>query len=142
MPKHRKPPRKLAETLRVTSFPAARGQVVPGERIGSLLVVQGAEIDLGQYVLCDSPIVIGRDEQADLSLSDGSISRAHCKVDRDSEGRYVLVDLGSTNGTLHNGEKVRDIVPLNPGDKIFLGASVIRFAYVDDLDLQFQSRLE
>jgi diguanylate cyclase (GGDEF)-like protein len=104
--------------------------------------VQGAEIDLGRHVMCDRLITIGRDERADLTLSDGSISRAHCQIERAETGRYFLVDLGSTNGTALNGERVHDRAPLNPGDKIFLGASVIRFAYSDQLDLEFHSRLE
>ena len=141
MPKNRKPPRKPAETLRVASFLSPE-QLVPGEPTGSLLVVQGAEVDLGRHVMCNRPITIGRDERADLSLSDGSISRAHCSVERAETGRYMLHDLGSTNGTLLNGERVQGSVPLNPGDKIFVGASVIRFAYSDQLDLQFHSRLE
>lgn len=140
MPKNRKMPRKPAETVRVASFMPDQ-LAAGGEQTGSLLVVQGAEIDLGRHVMCDRPITIGRDERADLTLSDGSISRAHCMVDR-FEGGYLLVDLGSTNGTSLNGERVEDRVPLQPGDKIFIGASVIRFAYSDQLDLQFHSRLE
>jgi diguanylate cyclase (GGDEF)-like protein len=139
MPKHRKLVRKAAETLRVASYPDRLGR---SEQLGSLLVVQGAEIDLGRHVLCDRPITIGRDERADLALSDGSISRAHCQVERSEAGNYLLIDLGSTNGTSVNGERVQDRVPLGPGDKIFLGASVIRFAYADQVDQQFQSRLE
>jgi two-component system, cell cycle response regulator len=140
MPKNRKMPRKPAETVRVASFLPDQ-MAAGGEQTGSLLVVQGAEIDLGRHVMCDRPITIGRDERADLTLSDGSISRAHCMVDR-HDGGYILVDLGSTNGTTLNGERVEDRMPLQPGDKIFIGASVIRFAYSDQLDLQFHSRLE
>jgi len=140
MPKQRKMPRKPAETVRVASF-MPDGLPAGGEQSGSLLVVQGAEVDLGRHVMCDRPITIGRDERADLTLSDGSISRAHCMVER-SEAGYVLVDLGSTNGTTLNGERVEGQKPLTPGDKIFIGASVIRFAYSDQLDHQFHSRLE
>jgi diguanylate cyclase (GGDEF)-like protein len=140
MPKNRKMPRKPAETVRVASFLPDQ-LIAGGEQTGSLLVVQGAEIDLGRHIMCDRPITIGRDERADLSLSDGSISRAHCMVERGEAG-YVLVDLGSTNGTSLNGERVEDRIALAPGDKIFIGASVIRFAYSDQLDLKFHSRLE
>ena len=142
MPKNRKPPRRPAETVRVASFLGSGTNLAGGDATGSLLVVQGAEVDLGRHVLCDRPVTIGRDENADLALSDGSISRAHCQVERLETGRYMLVDLGSTNGTALNGERVHGRMPLNPGDKIFLGASVIRFAYADQLDMQFHSRLE
>ena len=114
MPKNRKMPRKPAETVRVASFMPDR-LVAGGEQTGSLLVVQGAEVDLGRHVMCDRPITIGRDERADLTLSDGSISRAHCMVDRSEDG-YILVDLGSTNGTTLNHERVSDRAPLQAGD--------------------------
>lgn len=111
--------------------------------MASLLVVQGAEVDLGRHVVCDQPITIGRDDRVELALCDGSISRRHCRVERDPDtGRYVLVDLGSTNGTLVNGSRVDSKVPLAAGDKIFIGGTVIRFAYLDDLDLQYQERVE
>lgn len=142
MPKNRKPARRIAETLRVASplDTPAREHLT---RVGSLEIVQGAEVDLGRQVLCDHPIVIGRDERVDLSLNDGSISRAHCSVERDpNTSEYVLVDLGSTNGTSVNGARVQDRVALSPGDKIFLGASVLRFALSDAVDLEYHSRLE
>ncbi len=112
-------------------------------RMGSLLLVQGAEIDLGRHMLCDHPIIIGRDERVDFSLNDGSISRAHCSVERDTtrEG-YVLVDLDSTNGTRLNGKKVDGRIALETGDKIFLGSSVLRFSYSDSVDVEYHSKLE
>src|SRR5690606_29949339 len=117
MPK-KKSSRKVAETLRVASL--RPNHELTSERVGTLLVVQGAEADLGRHVLCDRPITIGRDDEVELSLSDGSTSRRHCRVERDPEGAYILVDLGSTNGTLLNNQPVKGSFPLTPGDKIFL----------------------
>jgi len=112
MPKRRKVvPRRAAETVRVAA--PQDGVKDTARRIASLLVVQGAEVDLGNHLLCNRPITIGRDEGAELALSDGSISRNHCRVERDSEtGRYVLTDLGSTNGTMINGTRIAQKVPL------------------------------
>jgi len=141
MPKKRKVARKGAETLRVHSLEHQKYR--DAERIASLLVVQGAEVDLGRHVLCDRPITIGRDDDTELALSDGSISRRHCCVERDtSTNHYDLVDLGSTNGTAVNGRQVKGRYPLSEGDKIFLGASVVKFSFSDFVDLQYQSRLE
>jgi diguanylate cyclase (GGDEF)-like protein len=112
-------------------------------RSAALLVVQGAEVDLGTHVVCDRPVTIGRDPDVELPLRDGSISRKHCKVERDGEtGRYVLRDLGSTNGTRVNGSRVDHAVPLAEGDKIFLGASVVKFSFADGFDVEFQSKLD
>ncbi len=143
MPKHSKPARTPAATLRVTSLTRELPLADDLRRMGSLLLVQGAEIDLGRHMLCDHPIIIGRDERVDFSLNDGSISRAHCSVERapDQES-YVLVDLDSTNGTRLNGKKVEDRVPLETGDKIFLGSSVLRFSFSDSVDVEYHSKLE
>ena len=80
MPKKRQPgTRKLAKTLRVESTDHSPLQASP-HREGWLLVVMGAQVDLGHHVLCDRPITVGRDPVADLTLSDGSISREHCSI--------------------------------------------------------------
>ncbi len=142
MPKKRKPARIPAATLRVASMSHDTSQE-DLRRMGSLLVVQGAEVDIGQHMLCDHPIIIGRDERVDFSLSDGSISRAHCSVERaDTESGYVLIDLDSTNGTTLNGEQVKGRITLETGDKIFLGSSVLRFSFSDQVDVQYHTRLE
>lgn len=142
MPKRRKVvPRRAAATIRVESTPD-RGPDAT-RRIASLLVVQGAEVDLGRHLLCNHPITIGRDEEAELALSDGSISRRHCRVEQDpATGRYILVDLGSTNGSLVNGTRVDKKVPLAAGDKIFIGSSAIRFSYSDSVDIEYQAKVE
>jgi two-component system, cell cycle response regulator len=133
---------KPAETIRFIPEDAESLDRM-GRRWGSLLVVQGAELDLGKLVVCDRPVAIGRDDEVELPLRDGSISRRHCRVERDdATGRYVLVDLGSTNGTRVNGSRVTGSVPLAEGDKIFLGASVLKFSWADDYDVAFQERLE
>jgi len=138
MPKKRKQSRKGADTLRVPSLPPQ----TDGLQLGSLEIVQGADADLGRHVLCDKPITIGRDDGIELTLSDGSISRRHCRVERHAAtNHYMLVDLGSTNGTLINGQKIEGEFPLAPGDKIFVGASVLRFNYSDGLDIQYQSQI-
>jgi two-component system cell cycle response regulator len=136
MPKPKK--ERRADTIRVQSLPDSPTGQSP--RIGSLLVVQGAEADLGRQTLCDHPITIGRDDTADLALRDGSISRLHCCVERVGEG-YVLVDLGSTNGTRVNEHHVSGRYPLTTGDKIFLGASAVAFSLSDAVDLQYQSKV-
>jgi two-component system, cell cycle response regulator len=132
------PSTSTTQTVRVMPH-SAHGQ----RRLASLLVVQGADIDLGRHVPCEEPVVIGRDPGVGLPLNDGSISREHCRVEPDAvSGGCILVDLGSTNGTHVNGTKVRGRIALRQGDKIFLGVSVIRFGYVDAVDLEYHARLE
>ena len=61
------------------------------------------------------PVTIGKLEGCvDKVISDKSISRIHCRFDRDEEGRIMLTDLNSTNGTFRNGLK------LNPQEKNYI----------------------
>src|SRR5262249_42389356 len=121
--------RRPAKTVRVQSDSRELQQV--SERFAMLLVVQGAEVDLGTQVLCDEPVTIGRDADIELPLRDGSISRRHCRVTRADDGSYLLSDLGSTNGTRLNGTRIKAPVALADGDKIFLGSTIVKFGYAD-----------
>ncbi|MBW2706776.1 MAG: FHA domain-containing protein, partial [Deltaproteobacteria bacterium] len=60
-----------------------------------------------------------------IVLDDQAISGQHCRIRPTGEG-FVLHDLGSTNGTFVNGNRVTRH-PLRPGDQIRVGASLIRF---------------
>ena len=71
------------------------------------------------------PIVIGRLSTNDVVLADSNVSRRHAELRRDG-GRWVVVDLGSTNGTLVNG-KVAKEHPLKHGDRLSFGTSELVF---------------
>lgn len=67
--------------------------------------------------------VIGRREDCDLRIPHGDVSRKHCRLVRDAE-TIRLEDLGSSNGTYHNGLRVDREAGLNPGDSIQVGPVV------------------
>ncbi len=77
------------------------------------------------YMLPIGSMVIGRGDQANLRLADVGISRRHARLDFDG-AQVVLTDLGSTNGTMVNGQRV-SAVALNPGDVIQLGTTTLTF---------------
>ncbi|MBV9383084.1 MAG: FHA domain-containing protein [Streptosporangiaceae bacterium] len=66
---------------------------------------------------------IGRDAGCDLFIGDMTVSRVHAKLERGhgAGGDWVVTDLGSTNGTRVNGWRVRDPVPVRPGDRVRFG---------------------
>jgi pSer/pThr/pTyr-binding forkhead associated (FHA) protein len=70
-----------------------------------------------------TPLTVGREEGNPVQLNDERISRFHLKIQED-EGKLVLTDLESTNGTKVNGENVHLCI-VRPGDVIAMGRSVL-----------------
>ncbi|MFQ5948073.1 MAG: FhaA domain-containing protein, partial [Acidimicrobiia bacterium] len=66
--------------------------------------------------------LLGRSEQADIRLEEAAVSRFHALLWRET-GQAWVVDLGSSNGTLLNGGRVRDAQSLQPGDALTFGVA-------------------
>jgi pSer/pThr/pTyr-binding forkhead associated (FHA) protein len=73
---------------------------------------------------------IGRADYNDLVLPDDSVSTVHAKLQR-REGIWVIVDVGSTNGTFADGERVTDDAPLTPGALLRFGEVRAFFEPID-----------
>ena len=73
-----------------------------------------------EFVLPDREVVVGRDESCDIRLSSGRVSRRHCTLKPAPHG-LTLCDLGSSNGTVVNGQAVVGTQVLEPGDRIRVG---------------------
>lgn len=75
-----------------------------------------------------APLRIGRLEGCDLRLGHTSVSRVHAELFRDGGDRWLLRDLGSTNGTQVNGSHVIGTTAVRPGDRVVFGAAAFRLA--------------
>ncbi|MFM8287105.1 MAG: FHA domain-containing protein [Planctomycetaceae bacterium] len=75
------------------------------------------------YARLVPPLTIGREEDNSIQLNDERVSRFHLKIQED-DGRLILTDLDSTNGTKINGHPVQMRV-LQPGDLVTLGRAVL-----------------
>jgi putative drug exporter of the RND superfamily len=73
----------------------------------------------------DAEIVIGRDEDCDLVLHDEKVSRRHAAVTPLPDGRALIVDLGSSNGTFVDGVRADSPVELDGNERIRIGESVL-----------------
>lgn len=71
--------------------------------------------------LQDGRFTIGRALACDFTLADLSVSRWHARLHHEDE-RWLLSDLGSTNGTRLNGWRVTTSVPIRPGDQVTFGS--------------------
>jgi pSer/pThr/pTyr-binding forkhead associated (FHA) protein len=70
------------------------------------------------------PMVVGRSAQADVTFEDAFASDQHARFDT-AGGRLYVQDLGSTNGTTLNGERVTERTVLSRGDVIRIGATIM-----------------
>jgi pSer/pThr/pTyr-binding forkhead associated (FHA) protein len=81
---------------------------------------QGGEFPLRS----DKEVVIGRSSDLDMVLVEDMVSRKHAKISL-AQGKVTLQDLGSTNGTFVNGEKIKR-TQLKAGDRILIGTSILK----------------
>ncbi|MFO0800159.1 MAG: FHA domain-containing protein [Gemmataceae bacterium] len=119
------PPAQSAPVTAVIPTPAAHlrpqppGVLVcvqpPGELLGKLITLRG------------TPVVFGREQEADVVIDEPSVSRAHARMEPRPGGAYRLIDLGSSNGTYVNGVRLESS-PVHNGDRVQFGNVV--FLYI------------
>ncbi|MDR1605182.1 MAG: FHA domain-containing protein [Gracilibacteraceae bacterium] len=80
-------------------------------------------------VIFDFPIVIGRDENCQIVISLPSISRRHARIARENY-EYILTDLGSSNGSIVNGERTSGGARLAPGCRVELGGVQLKIEFI------------
>jgi peroxiredoxin len=97
---------------------------------GRLLAINPPDLGSSEFLLLGELVWIGNDESNDCVIRDGTVSQRHAAIQCRS-GSYELTDLGSTNGTFVNGERVKGWVRLQKGDNIRLGAARFVFSNLD-----------
>ncbi|HND52597.1 MAG TPA: ATP-binding protein [Pirellulaceae bacterium] len=107
--------------------------------MASLFVIQGR--DQGKrYELSGAVVSLGRDPSNTIQLHDSEVSRRHAELRIEADG-HSIVDLGSSNGTFVNSQRV-DSHWLESGDRVQLGRSLLIFTdadqssnVIDDVDI-------
>jgi hypothetical protein len=110
------------DRLRTGAFEIT-GRMVEGDGgsgAGSIVLPSG-----DRFTLTESIITIGRHPDCNLVLADPNVSRNHAEI-RPQGDKYVVVDLGSTNGSRVNGVRV-DTQVLEDGDELSFGNTRMRF---------------
>ena len=97
---------------------------------GEAACVEAIEgVSTGRTWVIGRSTTIGRTSRVDIVLSDDGVSRNHARLSVSEDGLVNVVDLGSTNGTFVNGNRV-EVAALRPGDRIGIGPDVVLlFAY-------------
>ncbi len=108
------------------------------ERKPVVVVLQGDDVGVRFRIVGSS--VIGRDPECEIVLRNVGVSWRHAKLEV-RDGDVWVVDMGSTNGTLLEGQKVSES-KVAAGDKLFLGTTVLRIDWQDALEEEFHEELE
>src|SRR5438093_10350063 len=73
----------------------------------------------------DKPeVTIGRVQGNDIILPKGNVSKRHSRIVL-KDGKFIIVDLKSTNGTYVNGRKITSPLVIKPTDKIYIGDFIL-----------------
>jgi predicted component of type VI protein secretion system len=90
----------------------------------SLKVVAGNAA--GSSIALEQELVVGRSTPGLGSLGgDSEISRVHSRIYHDASGQLIVEDLGSTNGTFVNGNRIAAATPLRAGDQVRVGQTTM-----------------
>jgi hypothetical protein len=71
-------------------------------------------------------LTFGRSRDCDIVIDSPKASREHARIELNTQNQWQLVDLGSTNGTIHNGKMANKPVALENGDEIKIGEYTLR----------------
>lgn len=99
----------------------------PKKEIACLILKAGAK-EGTKFSLGNQGVIIGRRRTNEIYIDDANVSRSHASIDC-SEGSHYITDLGSTNGTFVNGNRINRS-KLEPGDLIKVGTTLLEYKVV------------
>ncbi len=88
-----------------------------------VLIMREGQLSGERWTIEDDVFVIGRGSDCQIMLPERQVSRHHVKI-LHQDGRYMLQDLGSKNGTHLNGTQVKGTVPIQDGDELQIALAV------------------
>jgi len=83
----------------------------------------------GQRALIRGSCFLGRSPSCEVVLANARVSRQHALINRQSQGEFWLIDLGSSNGTYLNGRRVAQPCRLSDGDEIRIAGFNFHFRH-------------
>ena len=121
------PAAEAPTVLEAPSLASAKTTMMEGPApVSGKLIVQSGPLANQEFPLGDS-LRLGRETDNDLVIPDGKVSRHHARIERQGT-QYQITDLGSSNGTLVNGERIAAPTALADGDMLLIGEISIMFA--------------
>ncbi len=124
------------QTMKITkeSLRPPKEEKAP-EKFVTIRVISGAEI-LSFYVLQPGDqIMVGREEQCELHLNNIAVSKKHAVINYTKKKQLFIIDVGSTNGTFVNHQKISQPTSLSVEDYIEIGDILLQVKVVSQTEL-------
>jgi pSer/pThr/pTyr-binding forkhead associated (FHA) protein len=129
--------------VNVTLPNAKTNQFIPAN-LNELPIEENIEVMIAEFTSNSKPkqqelkfeigkrLSVGRTNESDLTIEDATISKNHASLAINSEGKFIVADTGSTNGTFINGNRLAygRAFPINEGDKVLFGTVEVYFRRV------------
>ena len=97
------------------------------------LIMRSGPTPGAAFTLEGDQLTIGRDSVNEVVINDAEISRRHARLTFQG-GKYVLEDLGSTNGTFVNGQRLAGPRVLKPGEVVSFGEQIVMVFEANNFD--------
>lgn len=124
--------RQSTAVIRIDQIQTSKRELAEIDRAHApRLVVLNTDFAGKEFTLTRTETKIGRTDDNDVGLDHRSLSRTHCKVVREDDGEWRVIDMQSANGVMVNGEQYAQVA-LNGGDVIELGHVKFKFLLPGD----------
>ncbi len=129
---------KDSETVVTVVTQAMRDEALQSQGTPCLVVFYGK--NLGKRHFLDKPeLILGRSDSTNIQIDQESASRQHAKVLTDN-GRAKLYDLGSTNGTFVNDQRIEN-VELRDGDLVRIGQTIFKYLSGSNIETKYHEEI-
>lgn len=127
-------------------FSMSKSEIHPKRDLRPALVFLTGDLMAVPIPLERAEVILGRALESDVRINETQISRRHAAIfaefdETGERANYFIGDLGSTNGTFLNGQKITSREPLQNGDKIAVGEHILRFELLDEIDREYQRQI-
>lgn len=102
-----------------------------------LVQIYPADVVDGMIRMDGSQVTVGRDAKNEIRIADYSVSRNHAELTRTAQG-FMLRDLGSTNGTFVNEQRIESRL-LRGGERLRFGSYIFKFLSADCIETQYHA---